>query len=55
MAKYSKTKDCYLLPAAPLVLESLQLQFEPMKIMLEVDLPKDYLQKKHLPNRKQLI
>ena len=54
MAKYSKTKDCYLLPAAPLVLESLQLQFEPMKIMFLVDLPKDYLQKKHLPNRKQL-
>ena len=54
MARYSKVKDCYLLPAAPLVLESLQLQFEPMEILLVVDLPKDYLQKNHLPNRKQL-
>ncbi len=54
MARYSKIKDCYLLPAAPLVIESLQLQFEPMKIMFVVNLPKDYLQKKHLPNRKQL-
>lgn len=54
MARYSKIKDCYLLPAAPIVLESLQLQFEAMEIVLLVDLPKDYLQKKHLPNRKQL-
>lgn len=54
MARYSKVKDCYLLPAAPLVLESLQLQFEPMELVFRVDLPKEYLQPKHLPNRKQL-
>lgn len=54
MAKYSKMKDCYLLPAAPLVLESLQLQMEPLQLLFEIHLPKEYLNKKHLPNKKQL-
>lgn len=28
MVRYSKVKDCYLIPAAPLILESLQLQMD---------------------------
>lgn len=54
MSRYSKINDCYLLPAAPIVLESLQLQMEALDVVIENHLPKDYLQKKHLPNRKQI-
>ena len=54
LSRYSKVKKCYLLPAAPLILESLQLQFEPLKLEIIVELPKNYLKKEHLPNRKQL-
>lgn len=54
MARYSKTKDCYLLPAAPVVMESIQLQMEAFEIMINNELPKSYLQNKHLPNRKKL-
>lgn len=52
-SRYSKTKDCYLLPAAPIVFESIQLQFEALKVLIVVDLPEQYLHKKHLPNQKQ--
>jgi len=54
MARYSKIKDCYLLPAAPIVLESVQLQMESFEIMVINELPNLYLHKKNLPNRKQL-
>lgn len=54
MARYSKTKDCYLLPAAPVIMESIQLQMEAFEIMIHNELPKLYLQNKHLPNRKKL-
>jgi site-specific recombinase XerD len=54
MARFSKINDCYLLPAAPIVYESLQLQMESLEVLIENHLPKDYLQKKHLPNRKQV-
>lgn len=54
MARYSKVKDCYLLPAAPSVLESIQLQMESFEIMVVSELPKLYLQKRNLPNRKQI-
>jgi len=53
MARYSKIKDCYLLPAAPIVLESIQLQMEAFEILVNNELPKLYLQKKHLPNKKK--
>ena len=52
-SRYSKTKDCYLLPAAPIVFESIQLQFEALKVLIVVDLPEQFLHKKHLPNQKQ--
>jgi site-specific recombinase XerD len=55
MVRYSKIKDCYLLPAAPIVFDSIQLQMEPFEIVVINELPKLYLQKKHLPNRKQHI
>jgi site-specific recombinase XerD len=54
MVKYSKVKDCYLLPAAPLVFESIQLQMEPYEVLIVSELPLAYLQKKNLPNRKQI-
>jgi site-specific recombinase XerD len=54
MARYSKIKDCYLLPAAPVVLESIQLQMESFEIMVINELPNLYLNKKNLPNRKQI-
>jgi site-specific recombinase XerD len=52
--RYSKTNDCYLLPATPLVLESLQLQMEPQQILFVNELPKGYLNAKNLPNKKKL-
>ncbi len=53
MARYSKTKDCYLLPAAPIVYESIQLQMEVLQIKINNELPAVYLQSKHLPNKKR--
>lgn len=52
-SRYSKTKNCYLLPAAPIVFESIQLQFEALKVLIVSDLPSTYLHKKNLPNQKQ--
>ena len=54
MARYSKIKHCYLLPAAPVVLDSLYLQFESTGITIESLLPNNYLDKRNLPNKKQL-
>ena len=54
MMRFSKVKGCYLLPAAPAVLDSLYLQFESTGIRFEVMLPKNYLDKRNLPNKKQL-
>jgi site-specific recombinase XerD len=54
MARYSKTKDCYLIPAAPVAYESLGLQMEVLEISMVNQLAPNYLQKKHLPNRKQV-
>jgi site-specific recombinase XerD len=54
MMRFSKIKGCYLLPAAPAVLDSLYLQFESTGIRFEVMLPKNYLDKRNLPNKKQL-
>lgn len=54
MVRYSKAKDCYLMPAAPTAYESLVLQMEAIGVLLVSELPLNYLQKKHLPNRKQL-
>ena len=54
MVRYSKIKDCYLLPAAPVVMDSLFLQFESSGITIVSLLPKKYLDKRNLPNKKQL-
>jgi hypothetical protein len=43
-----------LLPAAPSVYEAMAMQFEPHKVLLRNQLPKGYLMKQNLPNRKQL-
>ena len=54
MARYSKIKDCYLIPAAPVAYESLGLQMDVLSIEMVNQLPPNFLQKKHLPNRKQI-
>jgi site-specific recombinase XerD len=54
MAKYSKQNDCYLLPATPMILESIQLQMEAHQIVIENLLPPGYLHARKMPNRKQL-
>ncbi|MQP25678.1 tyrosine-type recombinase/integrase [Flavobacterium sp. LMO8] len=54
LARFSKSKNCYLLPAAPIVMDSLHLQFESTGIDIENLLPKNYLDKRNLPNKKQL-
>jgi site-specific recombinase XerD len=54
MMRYSKIKDCYLLPAAPMVYEALRLQLEPLEILVIDELPKGYLKTQHLPNKKCL-
>jgi hypothetical protein len=53
MARFSTIKDCYLLPATS-VYEAMAMQFEPHKVLLRNQLPKGYLMKQNLPNRKQL-
>lgn len=54
LTKFSKAKDCYLLPAAPIVYESILLQVEPLGVEVINELPKNYLNLKNLPNRKKL-
>ena len=54
MVRYSKIKDCYLLPAAPIVYESLQLHMEVLQIKISNELPASYLKAKHLPNKKRI-
>lgn len=54
MMRYSKSKQCYLLPAAPVIMDSLYHQFESTGITITSLLPKNYLDKRHLPNKKQL-
>ncbi|MBU2527239.1 MAG: tyrosine-type recombinase/integrase [Bacteroidetes bacterium] len=54
MARYSKLHDCYLLPAAPAVYEAVEMQFEPHGVKTVSELPANYLDKRNLPNRKQL-
>ncbi len=54
MARYSKIKSCYLLPATPQVQEALVLHFEPNRVQVTSELPGGYLNKRNMPNRKQL-
>jgi site-specific recombinase XerD len=53
-SRYSKAENCYLLPAAGEILETIQLLLEPDAINWRVQLPKGYLHKKNLPKRKHL-
>jgi integrase/recombinase XerD len=53
MARYSQIKRCYLLPATPIAYESIQLQMEPLKILVINELPKGYLNIKNAPNKKR--
>jgi len=54
MIKFSKVKNCHLLPATPILLESLQLLMEPYGVFIENNLPINYLNVRNMPNRKQL-
>ncbi|MBD3723455.1 MAG: tyrosine-type recombinase/integrase [Flavobacteriaceae bacterium] len=53
MVRYSKPFECFLLPAAPQILETLEIHFEVYGISIDNQLPKNYLKKQHLPNRKR--
>ncbi len=53
MSRYSSTHGCYLLPAAPVVFESLKTHFDNEDVTFKSALPKDYLKTKNLPNRKK--
>jgi site-specific recombinase XerD len=55
MVRYSKTLGCFLLPAAPQILETLALHFESYGVQLDNQLPEHYLKKQHLPNRKRFF
>jgi len=52
-SRYSKVHGCYLLPAAPLIVETLQLHFSSISVKLISELPSGYLNEAHLPNRKK--
>jgi site-specific recombinase XerD len=52
--RYSKPNDCYLLPATPIVLESLQLLLEPLQLVFQNQLPNGYLNTRNMPNKKQI-
>ncbi|RAR47331.1 tyrosine-type recombinase/integrase [Flavobacterium lacus] len=54
MARYSKVRSCYLLPATPQVYDALLLHFEPNRILISSELPEGYLHKRNVVNRKQL-
>jgi site-specific recombinase XerD len=53
-SRFSKAAQCYLLPAAPELLASLQLALEGDNQIFDIDLPLGYLHKKNLPKRKHL-
>lgn len=53
-ARYSKIKDCYLLPAAPAIFEGIQLLIDSLELTLINQLPPSYLHAQKLPNRKSL-
>ncbi|MEZ4788158.1 MAG: tyrosine-type recombinase/integrase, partial [Flavobacterium haoranii] len=53
MVKFSKPFGCFLLPAAPQILETLAIHFEVYGISIDNQLPNNYLKKQHLPNRKR--
>jgi site-specific recombinase XerD len=54
MARYSKIHDCYLLPAAPAVYAAIEMQFASHGVKTISELSANYLDKRNLPNRKQL-
>jgi len=54
MARYSKAKQCYLLPATPELYDALRLHLEPHRVRVDVQLPQGYLKKTNRMNRKQL-
>lgn len=53
LSRYSKVHGCYLLPAAPVIVETLQLHFSSISVKLISELPSGYLHDAHLPNRKK--
>ena len=55
LAKYNKEHKCFLLPACPDVLKTLSLHYEPDRLKIINRLPKGYLNKENMPNRKRLL
>jgi len=54
MVKYSKLKNCYLLPATPEIYETLTMIYDSDKLSIKSALPEKYLNAKKMPNRKHL-
>lgn len=55
LARYNTMRQCYLLPATPEVFNALALHYEPDGVKIENELPKGYLKKGNLPNRKKVL
>jgi hypothetical protein len=53
MVRFSTIKNCYLLLLHLALYEAILMQFEPNKVLIN-QLPKGYLLKQNVPNRKQL-
>lgn len=53
MAKFSKTNNCYLLPATPQIHEALLIHFNTKNITVNSELQKKYLSSKKAPNSKR--
>jgi site-specific recombinase XerD len=54
MVKYSKLKNCFLLPATPEIFETLSMIYDSDKLSIKSALPEKYLNAKKMPNRKHL-
>jgi site-specific recombinase XerD len=55
IARYHSQKQCYILPASPGVYDALLLHYQPDGISVKSELPKGYLKKENMPNRKRVI
>lgn len=55
MCRYSKSFNCYLLPASPEVFKSLKLHFSTFHYIIDNQLPEKYLKTFNFKNRKALL
>lgn len=53
-SRYSKAGNCYLVPAAPKVIQSVKEILTSLEMLCEDQIPQGYLKDKHMPKRKAL-